>query len=58
MTLTLTNRDQDLLDTLTRRVPMLAVEQAAGLWWPRAQNRRTAGRRLGILARAATSVGE
>ena len=32
--MTLTEREVDLLETLTLRIPMLAFAQAAEVWWP------------------------
>jgi hypothetical protein len=52
MTLALTSRDLDLLETLTLRVRLLTVRQVAQLWWPGGQNQRQARRRLERLAAA------
>lgn len=52
MSLSLTHRDRDLLETLTRRVSLLAVGQAARLCWPQATSRGRARRRLKQLAQA------
>ncbi len=42
----LTDRDLDIIETLTCRVPMLTFEQATRLWWPDCTGDRTARRRL------------
>lgn len=52
MTLTLTARDLDLLETLTRRVRLLTVPHVAQVWWSGARNLRPTARRLHLLARA------
>ena len=52
MSLTLTARDLDLLDTLTSRVRILPLHLAAQGWWPEARNQGTARRRLDLLAQA------
>ena len=52
MTLTLTARDLDLIETLTRRVRLLTVGQAAQIYWPKTVGRRTALRRLRQLAKS------
>ncbi|MBN8625632.1 MAG: hypothetical protein J0M17_09095 [Planctomycetes bacterium] len=46
MRFTLTDRDLDLLETLTMRVRMLAMIQWAQLGWPLGRNLKTAQRRL------------
>ncbi len=46
MTLALTSRDLDLLETLTRRVRLLTVHQVAELWWPDGNRQRPARGRL------------
>lgn len=50
MTLTLTERDMDLLDVLTLRVRLLTLRQVTELWWPTGENQRCARRRLEGLA--------
>ncbi|MCY2993368.1 MAG: hypothetical protein NTY19_36650 [Planctomycetota bacterium] len=52
MTLTLTARDHDLLETLTGRVRLFPLHLAAKVWWPEARNQGTARRRLELLAKA------
>ena len=52
MTLCLTSRDLDLLDTLTLRVRLLTLRQVTELWWPTGENQRCARRRLECLATA------
>lgn len=52
MTCSLAPRDLDLLETLTRCVPVLAVRQAAQLGWHEARRRGAARERLRRLARA------
>ncbi len=52
MTLTLTARDHDLLETLTGRVRLFPMHLAAKVWWPEARNQATARRRLELLAKA------
>ena len=52
LSLTITARDQDLLETLTHRVRILPMQIAAQVWWPDARSPRTARRRLDLLARA------
>ena len=41
----LSSRDDELLDTLTLRVRMLTLEQAARTWWPSSAHARRAARR-------------
>lgn len=49
----LTERDEDILATLTRRVRVLSVDQAARTWWAGSRHAKTnARRRLGQLAEA------
>jgi hypothetical protein len=48
----LTERDLDLLETLTLRVPMLTVPQTAEVWWPKTCHQRAARHRLALLARS------
>jgi hypothetical protein len=50
MTLLLTERDLDLVETLALRVRMLTVQHAAAIWWPKARSLRTLRRRLESLA--------
>ena len=52
MTLTVTARDLDLIETLTCRVRLLTWGQAAELGWPNSVCRRTALRRLEQLAKS------
>jgi hypothetical protein len=52
MTLTLTERDMDLLDVLTLRVRLLTLRQVTELWWPTGENQRCARRRLECLVSA------
>ena len=52
MTLSLTARDLDLIETLTCRVRLLTVGQAAELGWPNSVGRRTALQRLQQLAKS------
>ena len=52
MTLSLTSRDQDLVDVLTLRVRLLTLRQITELWWPRGENQRCARRRIASLASA------
>ena len=52
MTLSLTSRDLDLLDTLTLRVRLLTLRQVTELWWPSGDNQRCARRRLDWLSAA------
>jgi hypothetical protein len=47
----LTDRDRDLLETLTCRAPMLAVRHIIEIWWPEASGRRAMHRRLEMLAK-------
>lgn len=44
--MTLTDRDLDIIETLTCRVPLLTFAQAVGLWWPHGAGSHTARRRL------------
>lgn len=46
MTLEWTERDLDIVETLTRRVRLLTVEQVARIWWPSASRLRIVHRRL------------
>ena len=48
MTLTLTARDLDFLETLTRRVRLLTVRHALTIWWPGTRRPRN-GRVLCII---------
>ena len=48
----LTERDLDILETLTRRVRLLAIEQVQRVWWPAHANRRIVRRRMRQLAAA------
>lgn len=50
--MTITERDLDLLETLTLRVPMLTLRQTAELWWPEARSQRAARQRLALLAKS------
>ena len=52
MTLSLTSRDLDLLDTLTLRVRLLTLRQITELWWPTGKNQRCARRKLECLMEA------
>lgn len=52
MTLTMTERDMDLLGVLTLRVRLLTLRQVTELWWPTGENQRCARRRLEGLASA------
>ena len=52
MTLTLTDRDLELLDVLTLRVRLLTLRQVTELWWPNGENQRCARRRLECLEAA------
>lgn len=47
-----TTRDLDIVETLTRRVRLLSIEQIAHIWWRCADARRAARRRLRRLAAA------
>jgi hypothetical protein len=47
-----TVRDLDIVETLTRRVRLLSVEQIAHIWWPGAKTQRIAQRRLRRLVAA------
>lgn len=46
MTILWTNRDLDIVETLTRRVRLLSIEQIARIWWPAADGLRVVRRRL------------
>jgi hypothetical protein len=48
----LTERDLDLVETLTRRVRLAAVTQVAMLWWPETRGLSTARSRLRCLVAA------
>ena len=48
----LTERDLDLIQTLTMRVPMLMVQHVAEVWWPAAVNLHTVNRRIAQLSKA------
>ena len=48
----LTERDLDIIETLTCRVPLLTFQQATRLWWPECTKTRTARRRLEKLSRS------
>ncbi len=48
----LTPRDLDILQTLTRRVRLLAMEQIRRIWWPKYGSARAARRRMLKLAAA------
>ena len=50
--MTLTLRDFDILETLTRRVRILTVLQIARVWWPTAKSQCHCRRRINRLARA------
>ena len=52
MSLTLTDRDLDLLDALTLRVRLLTLRQLTELWWPNGNNQRCARHRLECLEAA------
>lgn len=47
-----TNRDLDIVETLTRRVRILSFEQLKRIWWPHAGSRRVVRRRLRQLVTA------
>ena len=49
MTLRLTERDRDILETLTLRVPMLSLAMVLELWWPDRSSDERARRRLAEL---------
>jgi hypothetical protein len=49
--MTVTERDLDLLETLTRRVRILTLQQMIRIWWPKARSRHTPERRLKLLVR-------
>ena len=51
MNVAFTERDHDLLETLTHRVAMLTTRHTAALWWPKAENQRAMLRRLGRLTK-------
>lgn len=48
MTLTLTDRDLELLDVLTLRVRLLTLRQVTELWWPNGENQRCIPTAAGI----------
>ena len=50
MTVGWTQRDLDIVETLTRRVRLLSTEQIARIWWPGASSTRITRRRLRRLA--------
>jgi hypothetical protein len=52
VTLTLTERDLDLLETLTCRVSLLTLRQAMQVWWPNACSPHRSRRRLKMLAKS------
>ena len=52
MTLALTTRDLDLLETLTLRVRMLTVAHVLRIWWSEAGSQGSARRRLALLTQA------
>jgi hypothetical protein len=47
-----TKRDLDIVETLTRRVHLLSIDQIIRIWWPRAGCHRVVRRRLRRLAAA------
>jgi hypothetical protein len=49
---TWTNRDLDIVETLTRRVTLLAIGQIVRIWWPTAGSPRVVRRRLRRLVAA------
>jgi hypothetical protein len=57
-----TKRELDIVETLTRRVRVLATEQLARIWWPELLSLRCVRRRLrplaaaGLLARATVDI--
>jgi hypothetical protein len=51
-----TKRDLDIVETLTRRVHLLSLDQIIRIWWPRAGCRRVVRRRLRRLAAAGLIV--
>lgn len=62
MTTLWTRRDLDIVETLTRRVRLLSIDQVARIWWPQARSRRVVRRRLrrlvaaGLIARTIANV--
>ena len=48
----LTDRDLDIIETLTCRVPLLTFQQATRLWWPDCMKDRTARRRFEKLSQS------
>lgn len=50
--MTFTERDLDLLETLTLKVPMLTVPQIAELWWPGTCSQRAPRHRLALLMKS------
>ena len=57
-----TKRELDIVETLTRRVRLLSLEQIARVWWPKLRSLRGVRRRLrslstaGLVARAIVNV--
>ena len=47
-----TERDLDIVESLTRRLRMLSIEQLRSIWWPGAQGLRIVRRRMRTLAAA------
>src|SRR5947208_1871131 len=52
----LTNRDSDLLDCLTRRVPRLSFDRIVRVWWGASTSARAARKRLKFLKGAGLLV--
>ena len=50
--MTLTERDLDLVETLTLRVPALTIPQIADVWWPSARSQRAPRQRLPRLVKS------
>ena len=50
--MTLTERDLDLVETLTLKVPVLTIPQIADVWWPNARSQRVPRHRLARLAKS------
>jgi len=50
MNATWTTRDLDIVETLTRRVSLLTLDQIARIWWPTAGSARVVRRRLRRIA--------
>jgi hypothetical protein len=50
--MTLTQRDLDLVETLTLKVPVLTIPQIADVWWRNARSQRVPRHRLARLAKS------